>query len=154
TFKAVTWVGFLMTSAALLSVAESGVLAAAQRAGGTTQQYQPARNVFVNGVSLETDVVMALEGMYRTRVPDGGYWYDRVSGVWGFEGGPGMGQMQPGLMLGGPMRADASRGNTGVFVNGRQLHLLDVLALRQCTVVIPGRYWVDWRGIGGWEGGP
>jgi hypothetical protein len=154
TLKVVTWVGILMFCAASQSTTKSGVLAAAQRAGGTPNTYQQGRNVVVNGVPLETDVVIALERAYRVPVQNGRYWYDRRSGVWGLEGGPGLGQIQPGLMLGGPMRADASRGNTGVFVNGRQLHMLDVLALRRCTVVIPGRYWVEANGIGGYEDGP
>jgi len=153
TFKVVTWVGFLMISATLPTMTGSG-LAAAQRVGGTPNTYQQARSVVVNGIPLETDVIVAIERAYRVPVRNGRYWYDRVSGVWGFEGGPGLGQMQPGLMLGGAMRSDASRGNTGVFVNGRQLHMLDVLALRRCTVVIPGRYWVNALGIGGYEGGP
>ena len=112
------------------------------------------RAVLVNGVALSANTVMALERMYRVPVQNGRYWYDPRSGVWGFEGGPALGQMQPGLALGGPLHADASHGTTGVFVNGRQLHLLDVLALQRCTVVVRGRYWVDARGIGGYEGGP
>jgi hypothetical protein len=52
------------------------------------------------------------------------------------------------------MRADASRGNTRVVVNGRELHARDVQALQRCTPVMPGRYWVEASGIGGYEGGP
>jgi hypothetical protein len=110
--------------------------------------------VFVNGRPLAADTVIALQQTYRTRIPSGHYWYDRVSGAWGFEDGPAQGQIQPGLVLGGPLRADASRGDTGVFVNGRELHRLDVVALQRCVIVIPGRYWVDARGVGGYEGGP
>ncbi len=92
--------------------------------------------------------------MYRTRIPPGAYWYDTLCGAWGLEGGPCRGLIQAGLTLGGPLRADASNGNTGVFINGRQLHLLDVLALQQITMVMPGRYWVDASGNAGFEGGP
>jgi len=88
------------------------------------------------------------------RIPPARYWYDRVSGAWGLEGGPAQGQVQAGMQVGGPLRADASKGNTGVFVNGRQLHALDVAALRRCTRVIPGRYWVLASGVGGYEGAP
>lgn len=112
------------------------------------------RNVIVNGVPLAAEQVMALERAYRTHIQSGRYWYDPVSGVWGFEGGPAVGQIPPGLRLGGPLRADASRGHTGVFVNNRELHPLDVRALQQCTPVFPGRYWVNAQGIGGYQGGP
>src|SRR5215813_3836000 len=110
--------------------------------------------VVVNGVALKSEQIDFLQSQYAVRVLPGRYWYDRVSGGWGFEGGPMLGQIYPGLGLGGPLRADASRGNTGVFVNGRELHLNDVIALRRCTPVYRGRYWVNAQGIGGVEGGP
>jgi hypothetical protein len=88
-------------------------------------------------------------------VPDGSYWYDKVSGAWGRQGGPALGLTLPGLEVGGALRPDASGGNTGVFVNGRELHDLDVLGLRQIAgAVVPGRYWIDAQGNGGYEGGP
>lgn len=113
-----------------------------------------AQDVVINGVRLEHEARDALERGYGVRIPPARYWYDRVSGAWGLEGGPTQGQVQPGLQLGGPLRADASKGSSGVFVNGRQLHALDVAALRRCTPVIPGRYWVLANGVGGYEGLP
>ena len=59
----------------------------------------------------------------------------------------------PGLKLGGPLRLDASKGQTGVIVNGRELHERDVAALQRCLEVVPGSYWVLANGIGGPEGG-
>ncbi len=88
-------------------------------------------------------------------VPDGDYWYDRVSGLWGLRGGPTLGQLPPGLNLGGNLRADASGGGTNVFINGRELHPTEVAYLQQVFgYVIPGRYWMNAQGIGGQEGGP
>jgi hypothetical protein len=110
--------------------------------------------VFVNGAPLGAETITALEQAYRVPIDSGRYWYDRVSGAWGFEGGPAQGQIAPGLALGGPLRANASAGTTGVFVNGRELHVLDVLALQRCTPVYRGRYWLNASGIGGYEGGP
>ena len=81
---------------------------------------------FANRVRLEDRTRMALERTYGVPVAAGRYWYDAFSGVWGMEGGPAQGQIHPGLQLGGPLRADASGGDTGVFVNGRQLHRLEV----------------------------
>lgn len=113
-----------------------------------------AQEVIINGVRLEQKARDSLERAYGARIPPARYWYDRVSGAWGLEGGPTQGQVQAGMQVGGPLRADASKGNTGVFVNGRQLHPLDVAALRRCTWVIPGRYWVLPNGVGGYEGLP
>ncbi|MDA1116436.1 MAG: hypothetical protein O2979_00195 [Proteobacteria bacterium] len=113
-----------------------------------------AQYVIINGVTLDDQTKGVLERSYGVRIPPARYWYDRVSGVWGLEGGPAQGQILPGLRLGGQLQSSASRGNTGVFVNGRQLHKLDVAALRRCTQVVPGRYWVAANGLGGYEGGP
>ena len=110
--------------------------------------------VIVNGIALKSEQVNFLQQQYSVRVLPGRYWYDAVSGVWGVEGGPTRGQIYPGLELGGRLRADASQGNTGVFVNGRELHPNDVTALQRCTPVYRGRYWVNAQGIGGMEGGP
>ncbi|MGH7537354.1 MAG: hypothetical protein ACREMF_01850 [Gemmatimonadales bacterium] len=114
-----------------------------------------ARNVVVNEVRIADGQLQALERQYGTRIPDGAYWYDRSSGAWGMRGGPTAGFTVAGLSLGGPLRPDASSGTTGVFINGRQLHVMDVLGLQQLIgAVYPGRYWVDAQGNAGFEGGP
>lgn len=112
-----------------------------------------AADVFVNGVRLEDSARQALERGYGVPIKPGRYWYDSVSGVWGLEGGPAEGQIHPGLRLGGTLKRDASKGRTGVIVNGRELHALDVAALQRCVRVVPGRYWVLANGVGGAEGG-
>jgi hypothetical protein len=77
--------------------------------------------VVVNGEALSPQLVRALETQYRTPLQPGRFWYDRVSGLWGREGGPSQGQIHPGLDLGGPLAAGASvrsfRDKTFVFVN-------------------------------------
>ncbi len=111
-------------------------------------------SVIVNGTRLSDEKVKALEKQYGVRILPGDYWYDRVCGAWGYRGGPAAGIILPFLDIGGPLSADASYGNTGVFINGRQLHVLDVVALQQITHVYQGRYWVDSQGNIGLEGGP
>jgi hypothetical protein len=112
-------------------------------------------NVVVNGILLDVGTVRALEQHYATRVVNGRYWYDNVSGLWGFEGGPTAGRMYPGLRLGGPLRPDASRSNTGVFVNGRDIHPQELSFLKQCFgYVNRARYWLNAQGVGGYERGP
>jgi hypothetical protein len=113
-----------------------------------------AGDVVVNGVPLDDSMRQTLERGYSVPIKPGRYWYDAVSGVWGMEGGPGAGQILAGLKLGGPLRRDASKGKTGVIVNGRELHKRDVEALQRCLAVVPGRYWVLANGLGGPEGGP
>lgn len=116
---------------------------------------QSDRQVVVNQERLSDADVAALEAQYRVRVLDGTYWYDDRSGAWGFEGGPAVGILPAGLAVGGPLRADASNGTTGVFINGRELHQQDLAALTQFLgYVQPGRYWVDGNGNAGHEGGP
>ena len=112
--------------------------------------------VIVNGVPITAETVRALETYYRTPIAPGRYWYDGFSGAWGYEGRPIAGQMAAGLKLGGPLRADASHGTSGVFVNGRELALVEVAGLQNAcrTPVLRGRYWVNAQGIGGNEGGP
>ena len=124
------------------------------KAAAPTAPAPKSRSVIINGKRLSTEELQIIELRYRTRIADGEYWYDKISGAWGVKGGPTVGFVRPGLNLGGPLRADASNGHTGVFVNGRELHAQDVAALRQIIPVRPGRYWVDGRGIGGYDGGP
>jgi len=113
------------------------------------------RTVVINGTRLSNEQVNSLEQAYRIKIQEGAYWYDKTCGAWGLQGGPTAGFILPNLDLGGPLRADASNGTTGVFVNGRQLHTYDVLALQQLLgPVALGRYWLDAPGNVGIEGGP
>ncbi len=121
----------------------------AQAAEGETQ-------IVVNTVPLTAETVQSLQRIYPVPIQPGRYWYDAFSGAWGPEGGPIAGQMMPGLRLGGPLRADASRGTSGVYINGRQLTPGEKAYLEQScqTPVRAARYWVNAQGIGGFEGGP
>jgi hypothetical protein len=113
------------------------------------------RTVVINGTRLSNEQVNSLEQAYRVKIQEGAFWYDKTCGAWGLQGGPTAGFILPNLDLGGPLRADASNGTTGVFVNGRQLHTYDVLALQQLLgPVALGRYWLDAQGNVGIEGGP
>jgi len=110
--------------------------------------------IIVNGQELAAEQGQALMQLYG-QIPAGNYWYDTYSGLWGTIGGPGTGRILPGLNLGGPLQAGVSGGGTGVFVNGRELHPLEVRRLVQIYgSVTPGRYWMNAQLIGGFEGGP
>jgi hypothetical protein len=118
-----------------------------------------SRGIAVNGVPLDDGTVATLERAYRTRLAPGRYWYDPRSGLWGYELGPSQGQIAPGLRLGGPLNPRASvgyrAGVTRVYINGREIHPQELGYLQRLYGhVQPARYWLDARGIGGYEGGP
>lgn len=112
--------------------------------------------IVVNGQALSAETVRQLQQIYPVAIPPGRYWYDPISGAWGRDGEPIAGQMLAGLSLGGPLQASASRGSSGVFINGRQITDGEKAYIeRLClTPVAPARYWIMANGIGGFEGGP
>lgn len=113
------------------------------------------RHVTINDRRLGDEELARFEQAYRIRIPDADYWYDPVLGAWGGKGGPTAGLTLPGLEWGGPLRSDASAGNTQVFVNGRELPRADLAALQRITgPIAPGRYFITAQGIAGYEGGP
>ena len=125
--------------------------------GAQLAEAQGSRNITFNGQILTPDQqyrLELLERYYRVRLPDNRYWYDNRSGVMGLWNGPAVAVLPPGLGFGGPMPANCSGGGTRVFVNGRELHPLDVARLAQIMPVYPGRYWVDANGDFGIEHGP
>jgi len=116
-------------------------------------------DVIINGRKVSNAQIEAIISKFgmsgQVTIPPGTYWYDDISGLWGMQGGPTLGQVWPGLDLGGPLQADASGGGTQVFINGRELHPKEVDYLRGLFgYVLAGRYWLNAMGIGGYEGGP
>ena len=127
----------------------------------TTPAAERARAIEVNGAPLDAAGLRALAQVEAVigAVPPGRYWYDAASGGAGAWGGPASAYLGPGLPLGGRLPADASGGGggglTGVFVNGRELHPIDVQGLgRVLQQVQRGRWWWDAAGNVGKEGGP
>jgi hypothetical protein len=125
-------------------------------AGWTTAHAH--NGVIVNGAPLDARHAAALEQAYRTRLVPGRYWYDAASGLWGLEGGPSVGLIAPGLPFGRmDPRASVGRfaGITGVFINGREIHPDELQYLRALYgQVVRARYWLNARGMAGYEGGP
>jgi hypothetical protein len=106
-----------------------------------------AKVISVNGVQLDEVTIQRLETAYRTRLVNGNFWYDPVSGLWGVWGGPAFGQIFPGLSLGGRLRFDASGGQTNIAINGRAIHPLEYRAIiASYGYAVPGRYWLDAKG--------
>ncbi|MGQ0648139.1 MAG: hypothetical protein ACT4P7_11245 [Gemmatimonadaceae bacterium] len=115
-----------------------------------------AASIVVNGVALSAWTVRQLQQVYPVAIAPGRYWYDPISGAYGREGEAIGGQMIAGLSLGGPLNADASRGTSGVFINGRQITAGEktYIELLCQTPVAAARYWIMSNGVGGFEGGP
>ena len=88
--------------------------------------------IVINGAPLDDAGRQALRRIEAVigAVPAGRYWYDAASGGAGVWNGPASAYIGPGLALGPPLPAAASGGGsgriTGVFVNGRELHPIDV----------------------------
>ncbi|MEL6449414.1 MAG: hypothetical protein AAFQ62_15880 [Pseudomonadota bacterium] len=140
----------------ILGVCVSVVLAGTVVADDKADSEKP--EVIVNGKVLGEQTIVSLRNLYGSVEP-GNYWYDAMSGLYGNAGGPPMGQLHPGLALGGPLKASASGGGngnvTGVFINGREIHRLEYLFyLRLFGQVMPGRFWMNAQGVGGYVGGP
>ncbi|KAJ1414696.1 putative zinc-ribbon domain, plant [Sesbania bispinosa] len=83
-------------------------------------------NVTVNGQPLSDRVIKKAEKLAGPIQP-GNYWYDFRAGFWGVMGGPCLGIIPPFIEeFNHPMPDKCSGGNTGVFVNGRELHQKDL----------------------------
>lgn len=90
------------------------------------------RNVTVNGHLIPDRLVKKAEKLAGPVYP-GQYWYDYRAGFWGVMGGPCLGIIPPCIEeFNHPMPEKCAAGNTGVFVNGRELHQkdLDLLVTR------------------------
>ena len=98
------------------------------------------KKVVINGTQLTAMDIQTLERSYGVPMQTGRYWYDKMSGLWGYAGQPTAGQILPGLQLGGLLKANASNGNTGVFINGRELPIIEVQYLQQLGTVYKARY--------------
>jgi hypothetical protein len=119
-----------------------------------TRGYRGASQVIVNGQAMSPALRLALVRR-GVRIPAGRYWYDARCGAWGYEGGPTRGFITAGLRLGGRLKASASSGRSGVFVNGRQLTHGESYALQRLVGRFArGHYWVDRYGNAGRVGGP
>ncbi len=120
---------------------------------------QAQGEVQINGRALDEAQRKTLAALEQRigPVPPGAYWYDMRTGAAGRWGGPVAAFLPPGLPLAGPLPAQASGGGDGrltaVFINGRELHPSDVMALREYGPVYPGRYSWDTNGNVSLEGG-
>ncbi|KAJ4914586.1 hypothetical protein Rs2_00136 [Raphanus sativus] len=82
--------------------------------------------VWVNGHLIPEDEVISAEKQAGP-VQAGNYWYDYRAGFWGVMGHPCLGIIPPFIEeFSRPMPDNCGAGNTGVFVNARELHERDL----------------------------
>lgn len=109
----------------------------------------------INGKELTAAQRTQFVQTYGTRPLGGNFWYDPRSGLWGVVGREAFGVLRPGHDY-GPLAASASAGNTGVFINGREINMAEALYIKSLLgSVLPGRWWLDGAtGNFGLEGNP
>jgi roadblock/LC7 domain-containing protein len=114
-----------------------------------------AQEVIINGRGLTEAQIAEFEQIYGAKPMAGNYWYDSVSGLYGVTGFPAFGFMFAGHDY-GTLDRNASNGNIGVFINGRQIELTEYTVWSQILGIWiqPGSYWLDENGNAGYEGIP
>ncbi|WOL08291.1 hypothetical protein Cni_G17044 [Canna indica] len=112
--------------------------------------------VFINGHPIPDRLVKKAEKQAGPIYP-GDYWYDYRAGFWGVMGHPCLGIIPPFIEeFNYPMPKNCTAGDTGVVVNGRELHQkdLDLLvgrglpATEGCSYIIEisGKVWDESSG--------
>src|SRR4051794_19005768 len=97
---------------AVLLTAAAGIDLRAQIPGAAWGQ------TFINGRPVTDQQKEEFFRVYRGPLQPGSYWYDSASGFWGYWGREVAGLLNQGHDF-GPLPANASNGNSGVFINGR-----------------------------------
>jgi hypothetical protein len=119
-----------------------------------SREASTSTGVFVNQKELTPQQMTELRQTYGSAPPAGRYWYDPRSGIYGVWGYQAAGQLRPGHSF-GPLLPDSSRGNTGVFINGRQVDQ-DEAKFSSAILgsFVPGNWWMDSNADFGQVGSP
>lgn len=113
-----------------------------------------SQSVIINDRELTMEQIQEIYQIYGIKPKPGKYWYDSRSGAYGIKEGPVIGVMYPGHQYGN-LASNASLGNSGVFINNRQLQSTEAIQLANLFGYykpVPGRYWMNSNGDIGVEG--
>ncbi|XP_077227406.1 uncharacterized protein LOC143860583 [Tasmannia lanceolata] len=117
--------------------------------GRSNQPLEDAKtNVSINGQPIPDRLVKKAEKLAGPILP-GQYWYDCRAGFWGVMGQQCIGIIPPSIEeFNYPMPKNCAGGNTGIFVNGRELHPKDfeLLASRGLPTSSDMSYIIDISG--------
>src|SRR4051812_46428760 len=114
----------LILAAAVLSTVTGAAHGFQASATKTPGRPAAATGVFVNEREVAPAQIDALVKTYGGAPPKGRYWYDARSGLYGYSGFEAAGYIRPGHDF-GTLSPRASNGNTGVFINGREINLTE-----------------------------
>ena len=109
--------------------------------------------IIINNIVLSNEQIQEIKNRYGIEPKPGNYWYDSSSGLYGVTGYPSYGFMYPGHNF-GTLSRNASSGNTGVIINGRELPQPEwaVWSYILGYYIQPGNYWLDSQGNAGYVG--
>jgi hypothetical protein len=107
-------------------------------------------DIIINNIVLSGEQIKEIKNRYGIEPKPGNYWYDSFSGLYGVTGYPSFGFMYPGHNF-GTISIDASAGNTGVIINGRELPQLEWAVWSNILgyYIQPGNFWLDSQGNAG-----
>ena len=112
--------------------------------------------IIINNYQLNSKDRLDLRKTYGVDLQSGLYWYDSRSGLFGRTGESFLGVLNPGHDF-GKLARNASNGDSGVFINNRELPQFEAMQLARLFCyhrTMPGRYWLDPSGDMGDEGYP
>ena len=104
-------------------------------------------NVYINGHELTESEMSEFASTYGSQPQPGNYWYDSTSGAYGYVGQPTYSVMYAGHNY-GYLSANASNGDSGVYINGRHLPYAEAVLVAALfgSQPIPGNYSLDASG--------
>uniref|UniRef100_A0A1J3FRY2 Extra-large guanine nucleotide-binding protein 2 n=1 Tax=Noccaea caerulescens TaxID=107243 RepID=A0A1J3FRY2_NOCCA len=107
----------------------------------------PSRLIAVNGKPLSEDELYQLQTCPNPpdNLKPGDYWYDKNAGYWGKIGEKPCQIISPQMNIGGSNIKNASKGDTGVFINNREITKTEFMMLKMAGVQCEGKphFWVN-----------